>query len=182
MPFQPPGPTTVLPPNRGTAVVVGVAALVGWIPLAGVGYQLLTRSPSLTWGFALFLTALLVAMFVVAPLVVIRAILTRRVTITHDEIVTTRGKNAEARIRLADVTRIHPLAGTSGLLRSSQRAVTLVATASDDREDNLHISRTLVATLAPLLDRLSVEIARRPSLLADEEDRETFADLVELEG
>jgi hypothetical protein len=182
MPSASPDPTTVLPPNRGTAVVVAVAALVGWIPLAGVGYQLFSRSPSLTWGFALLLTLLLVAMFVVAPLVAIRAILTRRVSVTPDEVVTTRGGHVEARMPLAAVTRIHPLAGTSGLLRSSQRAVTLEGRGPDGTPSNLHVSRTLVATLAPLLDRLSAEIARRPGLLADEEDQETYAALVELEG
>ncbi len=172
-------PDVSLPPNRRTAVVVAVVGLVGWIPLWGALQRVFTEDRTSRLVLALMLVAVLAMLFVVAPVMIIRFILERRTWVGADEVRWMRGTHVERRIRFADLTSVHCVA-TGGLLRGSQRSVTLIGNDPDGNPEQIHVTRTLVSRLQPLVDRVAHEVTRRPQLVAQDE-REAFADLVRSE-
>lgn len=172
---EPGGWGTPLPPNRTTAVVIGVVAVIGWIPLQGALRGVFTADETSRFVLALLASAVTFLLFVLAPLVVIGFIFRRR-TWSDDVAVTwTNAGRVERRVTFADLDQVLAQPGGSGLMRP--RSLTLVGTDATGADQVVHVSRALVASMQPLVSRVAEEVSRRPHLV-DPAMRSAFDEVV----
>ena len=173
-----------LPANRRTPWVVTLLCLVGLAPLY-LGVRSALTADSFNRAFlAVLVTALLVILFVLLPLVFVWYSGTFSVHVRGTGPDTTitwaKGRAADRQLRLRDLTEVWANAGSRGPMGTSARSVTLNGTDESGEPVQIHVGRNLVSSLTPLLEPVAGEVARRPKLV--KADPEGFDALLAAEG
>lgn len=173
-----------LPANRRTPWLVTLVCLIGLAPLY-LGVRTALTADSFNRAFlAVLVTALLVVLFLVLPLVFLWFSGTFAVHVRgtgpDTTIIWAKGKKAERVLRLRDLTEVWANAGSRGPMGTAARSITLNGTDAAGEPVQIHVGRNLVASLAPLLQAVAGEVDRRPKLVTA--DPEGFRELLAVEG
>lgn len=168
-----------LPKNRRTPLLAGLIGLVGLVPIGYALSEVFTTESLKRQVLAVLVVGVLTLLFVVAPAVYLWFARTFGVSVGPDAATWTRNGVAERQLRYRDLTEVWGNAGSRGLMGTAARSVTLNGTDPTGAPVQIHVGRNLVASLAPLLEPVSAEVARRPGLT--KADPEGFTALVGLE-
>ena len=113
--------------------------------------------------WALALALLLVA--VVLPLLVARFLSRLHVLVSDDAVSAVLGDRVRTRLRFSDVTSV-TMGRAGGLGLGPSTSVTLTGSGADGSPATVVVSRRLVTTLRPVLERVAREVGARPEILA----------------
>ena len=160
-------------PQRGTITwILVAAATVFVVPCLRTARRALDESGGTAAGFW-GMTAVMVLLLVVVPLLVARSIHQRHTYLSDDAVTVTSGDDRR-RIDFAALEEVKVRYSTRGGQVFSNEKVFLVGQLADGRRGVVVVSRFYVESLQPLLERLAVEVGQRPGLLSDETERGYF--------
>ena len=163
---------TELPQRHTYLGFMLVAALVFAVPC----FRMARRSWSETGGTAVgawAMTAVMVLVLVVAPLLIARSISTRHTFVSDEAVTLVSGDTVRQQIAFADITEIRVrYSGTGGNTFRNEK-VFLVGPLRTG-SGTVMVSRMYVDSLQPLLERLAAEVAERPELLTSDIERDFF--------
>lgn len=160
-------------PQRGTImwILLG-AAVVFAIPCLRTARRAMGESGGTAAGFWA-MSALMVLLLVVLPLLVARSLHQRHTYLSEDGVTVISG-DARRSVAFADLEEVKVRYSTRGGQVFRNEKVFLVGRGAGGRREVVVVSRYYVDSLQPLLQRLEAEIAGRPELLQGELERGYF--------
>ncbi|WP_426243239.1 hypothetical protein [Nocardioides sp. LHG3406-4] len=124
------------------------------------------------WAMAVVMTLVVV----VLPLFLARHIQQRHTYVSEEAVTWVQGDEVRRRMRFADVEEVRVRFGGPGGFDWLNEKVYLIGTLGDGSRGHVIVNRVFNTTIQPVLQRLAVEVERRPALLADDTERAFFAD------
>jgi hypothetical protein len=163
---------TELPQRHSVAYALLVAAVVLAVPCVRMAQRSWGESGGTAVG-AWAMTAVMVLVLVLVPLLLARSILTRHTYVSAEAVTITRGDVVRQQVAYDDLTEVRVRFSGRGGDTMRNDKVFLVGRLTTGRGAVL-VSRFQVETLQPLLQRLAVEVAERPELLTSDVERDYF--------
>lgn len=160
-------------PQRHTFVwFLLIAALVLAVPCVRMARRALDETGGAAAG-AWAMTAVMLLVLVVVPLLLVRSILVRHTYVSEDAVTIVAGGEVKQQLAFADVTEVKVRFSGRGGDTFRNEKVFLAGTLREGRGTVL-VSRFHVDTLQPLLARLADEVEQRPELLRGDVERAYF--------
>ncbi|MBC2932210.1 hypothetical protein [Nocardioides sp. zg-1228] len=161
-----------LPPRRTFVWVLVLAAVVFAVPVVRTVRAATGESGGTAIG-AWASAAVMALVLVVAPLLLVRSILTRHTHVSDDAVSVVTGGEVRQQIAFDDLTEIRVrYTGDGGKVMPSERI--LLSGEPRVGRGTIVVSRFHVESLQPLLRRLAAEVAERPALLQGDLERDYF--------
>lgn len=163
---------TELPQRHTNALFLLIAALVFAVPCVRMVRSSWGESGGTAVG-AWAMTAVMVLLLVVIPLLLVRGILTRHTYVSDETVSVVKGGEVSQQIAFDDLTEIKVRFSGRGGDTFRNEKVFLTGPLRTGR-GNVLVSRFYVDSLQPLLERLAAEVAERPELLSSDVERDYF--------
>ena len=163
---------TELPQRHTYLWFMLIAALVFAVPC----FRMARRSWGESGGTAVgawAMTAVMVLVLVVAPLLIARSIASRHTFVSDEAVSLTNGDTVRQQIAFDDITEIRVRYSGRGGDTFRNEKVFLIGPLRTG-SGTVMVSRMYVDSLQPLLERLTAEVAARPELLTSDVERDFF--------